>query len=255
MRSKSHRIEARDVMKSSDSGWDKKCWVEACTADPTTSIKTRPPGPSLTLACLSLCPSVKKTVRQVTLTKAQSHDSGEVILGVSGYGAVTSRMVFGEKTGSSSEIWLSLGGQANPWGTHEVDPGFSPLSAQKRVFKAFPSTLYSYLGHNSSHPHIKSNLIIFKQMKHPQSQSSGITMAYILVDIFLILLLHVFHHGSVGKESTCNAGDTGDRLILGLEVPLEEEMATHSSILAWNIPWTKESGGVQSKVLQRIGHD
>ena len=69
-------------------------------------------------------------------------------------------------------------------------------------------------------------------MKHPQSQPSGITMAYILVDIFPILLLHVFPHGSVGKESTCNAGDTGDRLILGLEVPLEEEMATHSSILA-----------------------
>ena len=39
-------------------------------------------------------------------------------------------------------------------------------------------------------------------------------MAYILVDIFLILLLHVFPHDSVGKESTCNAGDTGDRLIL-----------------------------------------
>ena len=42
---------------------------------------------------------------------------------------------------------------------------------------------------------------------------------------------------------------------LGLEDPLEEEMATHSSILAWKIPWTKEPGGLQSKVLQRVGHD
>ena len=37
--------------------------------------------------------------------------------------------------------------------------------------------------------------------------------------------------------------------------PLEEEMATHSSILAWKIPWTEEPGGLQSKGLQRVGHD
>ena len=39
------------------------------------------------------------------------------------------------------------------------------------------------------------------------------------------------------------------------EDPLEEEMATHSSILAWRIPWTEEPGGLQSMGLQRIGHD
>ena len=42
---------------------------------------------------------------------------------------------------------------------------------------------------------------------------------------------------------------------LGWEDPLEEEMATHSSILAWEIPWTEEAGGLQSKVLQRVRHD
>ena len=42
---------------------------------------------------------------------------------------------------------------------------------------------------------------------------------------------------------------------LGQEVPLEEEMATHSSILAWKIPWTEEPGGLPSMGLQRIGHD
>ena len=42
---------------------------------------------------------------------------------------------------------------------------------------------------------------------------------------------------------------------LGREDPLEKEMATHSSILAWELPWTEESGGLQSMGSQRIGHD
>ena len=42
---------------------------------------------------------------------------------------------------------------------------------------------------------------------------------------------------------------------LGREVPLEKEMATHSSILAWKIPWTEESGRLQSMRSQRVEHD
>ena len=42
---------------------------------------------------------------------------------------------------------------------------------------------------------------------------------------------------------------------LGWEDPLEEEMATHSSILAWRIPWTEEPGGLQSMGSQRVGHE
>ena len=42
---------------------------------------------------------------------------------------------------------------------------------------------------------------------------------------------------------------------LGWEDPLEEEVATHPSVLAWEIPWTEESGGLQSTGLQRVGHD
>ena len=42
---------------------------------------------------------------------------------------------------------------------------------------------------------------------------------------------------------------------LGQEYPLEEEMATHSSILAWRIPWTEETGGLQSMGSQRVGQD
>ena len=41
---------------------------------------------------------------------------------------------------------------------------------------------------------------------------------------------------------------------LGWEDPLEKGMATHSSILAWKIPWTEEPGGLQSIGLQRVGH-
>ena len=42
---------------------------------------------------------------------------------------------------------------------------------------------------------------------------------------------------------------------LGQEDPLEEEMATHSSILAWKTPWREEPGGLQSIGWQRVGHD
>ena len=53
--------------------------------------------------------------------------------------------------------------------------------------------------------------------------------------------------GSEGKESACNAGDLG--LIPGSGNPLEEEMATHSHILLWKIPWMEEPGGL----LQSMG--
>ena len=42
---------------------------------------------------------------------------------------------------------------------------------------------------------------------------------------------------------------------LGQEDPLEEQIATHFSIPAWEIPWTEEPGGVKSTRLQRVGHD
>ena len=42
---------------------------------------------------------------------------------------------------------------------------------------------------------------------------------------------------------------------LGQEDPLEKGMANHSSILAWNIPWTEEIGGLQSIESQRVGYD
>ena len=65
-----------------------------------------------------------------------------------------------------------------------------------------------------------------------------------------------FSDASAGTESACNAGDTGDAdSIPGQEDPREKEMAAHSSIFAWEIPWTEEPVGLWSKGLQRAGHD
>ena len=59
----------------------------------------------------------------------------------------------------------------------------------------------------------------------------------------------------VAKNPLANAGDIGDAgSIPGQEDPLEEEMATHSCILAWRIPWTEEPGRLQSIGSQRVGH-
>ena len=59
-----------------------------------------------------------------------------------------------------------------------------------------------------------------------------------------------------GKESACNAQAAEDSgSILGSEYLLEKEMATHSSILAWKIPWTEELWTTQSMGSQRVGHD
>ena len=55
------------------------------------------------------------------------------------------------------------------------------------------------------------------------------------------------------KNLSDNAGDMGS--ILGQEDPLEKEMVTHPSILAWRIPWTEEPGGLQSIGLQTVRYD
>ena len=62
--------------------------------------------------------------------------------------------------------------------------------------------------------------------------------------------------GTVVKNPPANARDTRDvGLILGSEGSLEEGMATHSSILAWRILWTEESGGLLYMESQRVRHN
>ena len=62
-----------------------------------------------------------------------------------------------------------------------------------------------------------------------------------------------FPGGSEGKASAYNVGDPG--LILGWEDSLEKEMATHSSTLAWRIPWMEDPVRLQSMGSHRVGHD
>ena len=62
-----------------------------------------------------------------------------------------------------------------------------------------------------------------------------------------------FPDGSVGKNLPA-VQETWIRSLVW-EDPLEKGMATHSSILAWRIPWTEEPGGLQSMGLQRVRHD
>ena len=62
-----------------------------------------------------------------------------------------------------------------------------------------------------------------------------------------------FPGSSHGKKFACNAGDLSS--IPGLGRSLERGMATHFSILAWEIPWTEEPGGIQSMGSQRDRHN
>ena len=66
----------------------------------------------------------------------------------------------------------------------------------------------------------------------------------------------VFQVALVVKNLLANTGDTGDMgAIPGSGNPLEKGMVTHSSIFAWRIPWTEETGRLQSIGLQRVRHD
>ena len=66
----------------------------------------------------------------------------------------------------------------------------------------------------------------------------------------------IFRAAQVVRNPLVNAGDIRDEgSILGREDPLQEEMATHSSITVWRISWTNEPGGLQSIGLQRVRRD
>ena len=71
-----------------------------------------------------------------------------------------------------------------------------------------------------------------------------------------IITLQGFPGGLGAKNPPVNPGDTRDSgSIPGSEDPLKKEMATHSSILAWEIPWTEESGGLTAHGVPKERHD
>ena len=69
----------------------------------------------------------------------------------------------------------------------------------------------------------------------------------------LVLMKRGFPGGSEVKASARDAKDLG--LIPGSGAPLEKGMATHSSILAWRIPWTEQPGRLQSMGSEKAGHN
>ena len=88
-----------------------------------------------------------------------------------------------------------------------------------------------------------------KKKKNPiHKQSFSNLLSLSLSNYKATFWKHLCLHSSGGKESACNAGDPGS--FLGWEDPVEKEMAIHSSILAWTVPWTEEPGGLQSMGLQ-----
>ena len=70
----------------------------------------------------------------------------------------------------------------------------------------------------------------------------------LLLSLREYVFIYGFPSGLVGKESASNAGDPSS-------VPGLKGMATHSSTLAWRIPWTEEPGRLQSMGSPRVGHD
>ena len=89
----------------------------------------------------------------------------------------------------------------------------------------------------------------------PDETASNSNMSGLTEDELCPLLIYkwVFPDGSGGKEMP-TMWETWVRS-LGREDPLEKEMATHFSILAWRIPWTEEPGTLQSMGSQRVGQD
>ena len=76
------------------------------------------------------------------------------------------------------------------------------------------------------------------------------------LSIQILLLIRGFSGGSVVKNPPAKERDAGNTSsISGLGRSLDEEMATHSTILAWGIPWTEEPGRLQSGDSQRVRHD
>ena len=79
---------------------------------------------------------------------------------------------------------------------------------------------------------------------------------YIYIYIYIYIYTHTHRASLVAQRLKRLPGMQETQVqSLGQEAPLEKGMATHSSTLAWRIPWTEEPGRLQSMGLQRVGHD
>ena len=88
-----------------------------------------------------------------------------------------------------------------------------------------------------------------RQLLSPRKMKDCIRKRLVLVDLDILTFLMVQNVKSLPAMQ-----ETWVQF-LGWKDPLEKEIATHSSILAWESPWTEEPGGLQSMGSQRVGHD
>ena len=145
----------------------------------------------------------------------------------------------------TQKTWVQSLVRKIPWRRKwQPTPGFLP-----RKFHGQRSLVgYSPWDHKESDMIEHTCTHIHQQQEHSwtlqwSSQSSQWTPAF----------PSSYRGGSDGKASAYNVGDLGS--IPGLGRSSGEEMAPHSSTLAWKIPWTEEPGRLQSMGLQRVGHD
>ena len=135
------------------------------------------------------------------------------------------------KTDLFSELW---------------SPYFS-LEISSSVLKSKLIIISSNITHSVTQPVLPLRILPYFSMYHTLlAHSLWLFIFHVLLN--LPLKTRGLPCSSVGKESSCNAGDRVQ--FLGWENPLGKKMATHSSILAWRIPWTEKPSRLQSMGLQ-----
>ena len=125
----------------------------------------------------------------------------------------------------------------------------SPLSVTSRIPFLYQVNSYLFLKLNLisvASTKFVAHLILWTDGSLYLIQSGGI-IHYLQALLGASLVAQRLKHLPAKRETWVRS--------LGWEDPLEKEMATHSSILAWRIPWKEEPGGLQSKGSQRVGHN
>ena len=132
-------------------------------------------------------------------------------------------------------------------------PGSAPGQVRTRLLRLFPQRDRT---RPDSVPVLGCPWALVSEKTSLCSGHSWGTHSFLELKIRYLSVSAGFPGDPVVENQPANAGDVRDvGSIPGSEDPLEEGMATHSSILVWRIPWTEEPGGLWSMGLQRVGHD
>ena len=161
----------------------------------------------------------------------------------------------------------------NPWGHKELDTSEHACTSKISLEISWLSSTYSQI-HTLYHLCLNSSVLRIMCAIVGDARKSLSLCVYTNVCVWLSKMCLFYNYSEYGTFSVvavpfCSSwvslvGQTVKNLpamqetrvwSLGREDPLEEEMATHSSILAWKIPWTAEPGRLPFTGLQRVGHD